>query len=429
MNARKPESKNFWRLHVENFGRINSADIDIAPMLIFVGPNNTGKSYLTSLLWGLLELKTEVFPEKPIDNSQYYSLRNLWISHCRNKEEWFSNDLIQAAVQYYNTVLEEKKNGILREIFTFDGLEIGKLAVSVQYNIDIKDHLPFAHPDEDSPNFETEIYQSLIWLINEVLFDKLDAPYYLPASRTGFMLSYRSLTKGLMDTWGLEKKAKIDFPLPIIRFLQKLIEADIRKGKAVEVFLESKLPGIAKALEKEILEGEIRQYPDPIPTFYYQAEKMEDPLPLHVTSSLVSELSPLIIFLKAKTDIHTPLIFEEPESHLHLGAQRKLAKHLVKLVNSGLPIWLTTHSDTFFQQINHLIASDASRLAKLRDIGYSDDETIHPDDIRAYQFNSDKKSGMTEVVTLEQTDDGFVAPTFNWEIYALSRESMALESD
>ncbi len=43
-----------WTLNVRNFGPIQSADIDIHPFMMFVGPNNSGKSYLSTLIWGVL---------------------------------------------------------------------------------------------------------------------------------------------------------------------------------------------------------------------------------------------------------------------------------------------------------------------------------------------------------------------------------------
>ena len=43
-----------WTLHVENFARIESADIEIAPLMCFIGDNNSGKSYMMSLLWGII---------------------------------------------------------------------------------------------------------------------------------------------------------------------------------------------------------------------------------------------------------------------------------------------------------------------------------------------------------------------------------------
>ena len=42
--------KQRWTLHVENVGKVVEADIQIAPLLCFVGDNNSGKSYMMTLL-------------------------------------------------------------------------------------------------------------------------------------------------------------------------------------------------------------------------------------------------------------------------------------------------------------------------------------------------------------------------------------------
>lgn len=42
-----------WKLIVENYGKIKSAEIEVAPLTLFVGDNNSGKSYLLALLWGI----------------------------------------------------------------------------------------------------------------------------------------------------------------------------------------------------------------------------------------------------------------------------------------------------------------------------------------------------------------------------------------
>ena len=41
-----------WTLHVENLAKIERADVEISQLMCFVGNNNSGKSYLMSLLWG-----------------------------------------------------------------------------------------------------------------------------------------------------------------------------------------------------------------------------------------------------------------------------------------------------------------------------------------------------------------------------------------
>ncbi len=47
-----PDANNF-KLSVTNFGPIASAEIDLRPLTVFVGPSNTGKSYLAILIYAL----------------------------------------------------------------------------------------------------------------------------------------------------------------------------------------------------------------------------------------------------------------------------------------------------------------------------------------------------------------------------------------
>ena len=42
-----------WKLCVEDYGKIKSAEIECAPLTLLVGDNNCGKSYLMSLIWGI----------------------------------------------------------------------------------------------------------------------------------------------------------------------------------------------------------------------------------------------------------------------------------------------------------------------------------------------------------------------------------------
>ncbi|MCX4328788.1 MAG: AAA family ATPase, partial [Lachnospiraceae bacterium] len=56
-----------WKLFVENYGKIKSAEIEMAPLTFFVGDNNSGKSFLLSLLWGIENLGIETFLLKGIN--------------------------------------------------------------------------------------------------------------------------------------------------------------------------------------------------------------------------------------------------------------------------------------------------------------------------------------------------------------------------
>ena len=72
----------YRKIYIENFGKIRSAEIELAPMLLFVGDNNSGKSYLTSLIWGLQNYgRTEFFSPKNMRKSTFYKEIYDWIDN------------------------------------------------------------------------------------------------------------------------------------------------------------------------------------------------------------------------------------------------------------------------------------------------------------------------------------------------------------
>lgn len=169
-------------------------------------------------------------------------------------------------------------------------------------------------------------------------------PIYLPASRTGFMLTYKELIQNVIGreyTGFMEntEQYKSDFVLPVAHFLKDWVGLNITE--------DSKYNDVAMYIKKEILKGELKRDKLPVPNIMYKPEQVKKGLPLHITSSLVTELTPIILFLKAKM-AYNLIIIEEPEAHLHLNVQRIITRALVRLVNLGLPVWITTHSDTIF---------------------------------------------------------------------------------
>lgn len=44
---------NTWTKHVENFGKIKSADIEAAPLILAARDNNSSKSYIMTLIYKL----------------------------------------------------------------------------------------------------------------------------------------------------------------------------------------------------------------------------------------------------------------------------------------------------------------------------------------------------------------------------------------
>lgn len=50
----------YCKMTVEQFGKIRKAEIELAPLTLFVGDNNSGKSYLLSLSWAMRTIVNEL---------------------------------------------------------------------------------------------------------------------------------------------------------------------------------------------------------------------------------------------------------------------------------------------------------------------------------------------------------------------------------
>ena len=122
------------------------------------------------------------------------------------------------------------------------------------------------------------------------------------------------------------------------------------------------------------------EYPD----INYENEAGE--FQLHQVSSMVSEIAPLVLFLKYLVHPGHFFIFEEPESHLDPANQSRLARAIVMMVNAGVRVLVTTHSDIFLNQLNNLMqASQLPSRRRLR-MGYKAVEMLNPQDVGAYIF-------------------------------------------
>ena len=54
------EKNKYPKLYVKNFAKIKEAEIELAPFTLFVGDNNSGKSYLMTLIYHLFKYADKV---------------------------------------------------------------------------------------------------------------------------------------------------------------------------------------------------------------------------------------------------------------------------------------------------------------------------------------------------------------------------------
>lgn len=125
------------------------------------------------------------------------------------------------------------------------------------------------------------------------------------------------------------------------------------------------------------------------------------------------------------------MIIEEPEAHLHPENQRILAKFLVKLIRKGVNVILTTHSDYLIEQLSSFILlSRVEPEKRVSTYGYSEKDFLTPDEVAAYVFNYDRKSGGYKTNEIEVTkEDGISQEEHMRIIEALYEETLKLRRD
>ena len=260
-------------------------------------------------------------------------------------------------------------------------------------------------------------------LLGQMFRQLPDSGYYLPAARSGILQSHKLLASAIVRRAPF---AGIEPLLPSARLTGAV--ADFISGLLTMDSDEiSELFHIAEFLEAEIARGRIYTEATSVeyPEIYYETQ--EQRFLLHQTSSMVSELAPLILYLKHKLSSGDLLIIEEPESHLHPANQRNLAWGIVKMINSGLKVMLTTHSDYFLTQMSNFVRLSALEGERAKR-GYGKDDYLDSEDVGCYLFKWDDREGGSAIIPLEvSAADGIVEDEFYSVDEALYEEYIDLE--
>lgn len=443
-----------WKLIVEEFGKIKSAEIEIAPLTLFVGDNNSGKSYLLSLLWGIKNFSVEnflnysdIYDNELIDWMTENITAAITIGRC----EFSLKSIENAFEQVLNHKLTTGKNDFVKKLFNSEQVSIGGLHIQfknleslhLELNLDKLEGMLELNINGDrrlrvgSSIFKDGMYlksRFIQWELLKSIYGyilKMDSIgindnscIYLPAARTGFMLTKDIINKvGRQNTFNISTEREIITPFirPINQFL------DVMTDLTTEYTENKELLQLSYDIEKELAAGTVEISNMPNKEVQYVPDGYESGIPLRLTSAVVTELSPLILILKHKREIDG-LCYEEPEMCLHPQLQHKMGKVIGRIVNSGIEMIVTTHSDIILQHINNMIKlSDRKDKDEIcQKLGYNSKDLLTANCVRVYQFETKIKE-KTEVKELVCGDDGFVIPTFNNALSMIMDEAYEIQ--
>ena len=214
--------------------------------------------------------------------------------------------------------------------------------------------------------------------------------HYLPADRAGVMHAHRVVVSSLIgraSRGGLGPES----PLPSLSgvladFLEQLIElGDAKPGKGAGALL-------AERLEADILAGVVSSHRSAVgyPSFHYRPQSWKSELPLMNTSSMVSELAPVVLYLRHIVRPGDVIIIEEPESHLHPRMQVSFTRLLAAVARAGIRVVVTTHSEWVLEALANIVRLSAVEPSRRQGI-CGDDLALTPDQVGAWHFEAKKR--------------------------------------
>lgn len=448
-----------YRLRVKNFGPIVEAEVEMRPLTVFVGPSNSGKSYLAGLLYAMHRnsawagiqqerigahtvrprgpafrfsdsLKRELrswltaadgFPDLPstlraslrgdcqgqIAQALAYELRRCFgVSDLSALERWGTG--ANTRIEWDSIPADTDSSSVS---FSLSGDRLGA-AISdlpTMSGSDYRFWRGVIGGSGKSDLREDFVADELVTTVFEKRFSSTaHRAHYLPGDRAGLLRHREAVFSNLV------RNASTVAPQPAVRATPSLpgIAADFLEevGWIGSKGISGDYTDLSEEMEKNLLDGVVEvNRQGGSPAFLYRADAPgSEELPLTRTSSMVSGLAPLALYLRSLIQREEVLIIEEAEAHVHPEKQTEIARQLARMVHAGIRVVITTHSEWMVEQLGNLI--QLSQLKDKRRIEFRNaDMSLDPREVGVWLFGEDRERGgsIVEEIRVDPEEGAF----------------------
>ena len=362
---------------LKGFNGINlKSEIVLNDLTIFMGDNSAGKSYIAILIDRIINIE-----EDPLsfNHDDYYEIfdKKIEVHNIDSEKKDISLYLEKKVLKDKFIPILENSLKVFFKNKVFANLKLNRFDIKLVHNIDdveinIKiDKIDTFYKIDVIFNMNNQKLQTGIIsnnLDNKIIIDHLlkmlsvflinvssglKKSIYIPASRGGYLHTYQ-----ILGTFALSNLSKninnIDLPPWILDFIIKLFIPP-------KTIIENEF---ASFIENEILKGEVRIDTESNNIEFYVSKNKK--IPLSLTSSSISELIPLVVLLKKGfVQKNNLLIIEEPEAHLDFKNKIKFVELIKILMEHGIKILITTHSEFIINELNIKILNNEIDFKKV----------------------------------------------------------------
>ena len=435
------------KIKLWNLGSIKEAEVDLRPLTVIIGPNNSNKTYIAYSIYGLWinQLDGFYFSSEILEKIEFTNQADHWsLKIDRHFYDVISEIVQKSASEFSGIKLQSFFQDSSGKIFekTKFSIEISEddiktaiekvLADTIEYrgslaSLGIKkiersennNEILFYQEKEDKiNNYKDIVFLNFVAAV--VKFSFSDA-LPLPAERNAFINTYKmlgnrryKLLKGnqreLLTQGRINRRINRDRQLELLKE-----QGDIRYPQPVEDFLDF------------LTDIELENKPDPIAKNKNDFQKLADQIEKYIqnnnktifkktkfggreikvsvkrsleidlynASSSIKQLAPLLLYLRYRAKSGDFLVIDEPEMNLHPESQVKLLESLAILVNLGVRILLTTHSPYLMAHLNNIVNGNHQNpelLAEQAKLLYLQDSRafLKMEQVSAYEIKNNK---------------------------------------
>jgi len=444
---------------IKNSGPLKNCQIELGNLTVICGKNNTGKTYLSYSIFGFFEMVYNKIITYQFESFNFNDLReNI------KKNGKYSIDLKKLENEIHDLYQSLSKRYIdeLANIFNSNTDEFlhAKFTVKLQNRSNIKD-LEFSFPISEDGKIvkekNSEIANLYLSKTNKYVIEPIELNtenekeypvqvMFFAFCKGRLLLVFNELIQNIFLI-SAERTALQTFQKEIDQYRSRLI-AEIQRNKSINFteFYSSRFPypleqqmNFIRDTDKNVKKNSfIKDYhPDIIEyienmlgvKYEFLNEQImvnvgNKLIPQYLASSSVRSLADLHIWLKHKASKGDLLMIDEPELNLHPENQIKLARLFARLVNAGINIWITTHSDYIVKELNNLLLLSnefADKDKFIKQFGYSKDEALSINQMKVYVSN---ENGTLENIKIDK--HGMSSTTFDETIDKINEVSNSL---
>lgn len=397
---------------LQNLGALEYANFSLGDLTIICGKNNTGKTYAAYSLFGFLEYWRTNKIRLPIEEEIEKLLQTDKCEIDLSADKFDIQKILLACSKQYTKNLSTTFS-CKKEFFSDSSFEINfEKKMNIDTNSDymlVSNKCPLISLSKRSPNLlqlnifqeDNDIICSRLDLIEHVssyiismLYGKLFPNcFILSTERTGITTFLKELDfarnklleelsenpdekKILFFNVKKDYSSAINFNIEFVRNIKSVVNLTSFLSKQHQYILE---------YFDEIANGKYEV--NEIGERYFVSSKPKKTLSMHQSSSSVRALSDLGFYLRHLAQKGDLLIIDEPELNLHPENQRKIARLFAQLVNIGIKVFITTHSDYIIRELNTLIMlnSDKPHIKKIqKEEKYSSSELLDFSKVKVY---------------------------------------------